>query len=165
MGKIILGLDPGSVSMGFGIIEITEFNGYKAIEYGIFQLKKYKDHMLRMHYIYTYTTQLLHQHKPDEVAIETIFYGTNIQSMLKLGRAQGIAIAAALALKIPVKEYAPRKIKQSITGCGSAPKEQVAKMVSHMLGITIPHTLLDASDALAIALCHSQQNTAAYAKL
>lgn len=158
MGKIILGIDPGSISMGFGIIEITLPHTYKLIKYGVFSLRKHKDHMLRMRHIHIHMNELLKTYHPDEVAIEAIFYGTNVQSALKLGKAQGVAIATALARQIPVVEYEPRKVKKAITGNGSASKEQVASMVNRMLNITTPHPILDASDALAIALCHSQQN-------
>ncbi|WP_419241665.1 crossover junction endodeoxyribonuclease RuvC [Cardinium endosymbiont of Nabis limbatus] len=164
-GRIILGLDPGSVIMGFGIIqEAATGNAIKLIEHGVFQLKKYKGHMLRMRHIYLHMIELLQKHAPDEVAIESIFYGTNVQSMLKLGRAQGVAIAAALACEIPVTEYAPRRIKQAVTGNGNASKEQVATMVGHLLGISALSNFLDASDALAVALCHSQQRLSATAK-
>ncbi|WP_223245914.1 crossover junction endodeoxyribonuclease RuvC [Cardinium endosymbiont of Sogatella furcifera] len=164
-GRIILGLDPGSVIMGFGIIQEAETgNAVKLIEHGVLQLKKYKGHMLRMRHIYLHMIALLQKHAPDEVAIESIFYGTNVQSMLKLGRAQGVAIAAALACEIPVTEYAPRKVKQAVTGNGNASKEQVATMVGHLLHIATPFTFLDDSDALAIALCHSKQRPSTTAK-
>ncbi|TSJ81406.1 MAG: crossover junction endodeoxyribonuclease RuvC [Candidatus Cardinium sp.] len=164
-GRIIVGLDPGSVIMGFAIIEEAEIgNATKLIEYGVLQLKKYKGHMLRMRHIYLHMMTLFQKHAPDEVAIESIFYGTNVQSMLKLGRAQGVAIAAALACEIPVTEYAPRKVKQAVTGNGNALKEQVATMVRQLLNIPTPSNFLDASDALAVALCHSQQRLSSTAK-
>ncbi len=165
-GRIIIGLDPGSVIMGFGIIQASETgSAIKLIEHGVFQLKKYKGHMLRMRHIYLHMMALLQKYSPDEVAIESIFYGENVQSMLKLGRAQGVAIAAALACEIPVTEYAPRKVKQSVTGNGNASKEQVASMVGHLLNISTLSTFLDASDALAVALCHSQQRLSSKAKI
>ncbi|WP_339044115.1 crossover junction endodeoxyribonuclease RuvC [Cardinium endosymbiont of Tipula unca] len=164
-GKIILGLDPGSIIMGFGIIEANEIGScVQLVEYGVFQLKSYREHMLRMRHIYTNTMDLLQQYAPDEVAIEAVFHGANVQSMLKLGRAQGVAIAAALACEIPVTEYAPRKVKQSVTGKGDASKEQVAAMVGRLLGISTASALLDASDALAVAICHSQQRPIAMNK-
>jgi len=157
-GKVILGIDPGSMHMGFGIVqEIYDTKSLKLIDYGVFHLAQYKTHMVRMRHIYTHLIQLLQKHIPDEVAIEAVFYGTNVQSMLKLGRAQGVAIAAALSYDIPVIEYAARKIKQAITGNGNASKEQVAAMVTRLLSLSDSPTLLDASDALAVALCHSQQ--------
>lgn len=157
-GRIILGIDPGSVIMGFGIIEVDKIGSCaKLVAYGVFQLKNYREHMLRMRHIYTNMMDLLQQYAPDEVAIEAVFYGANVQSMLKLGRAQGVAIAAVLACEIPVTEYAPRKVKQSVTGKGNASKEQVAAMVGRLLGTSTESMLLDASDALAVAICHSQQ--------
>ncbi|WP_243516908.1 MULTISPECIES: crossover junction endodeoxyribonuclease RuvC [unclassified Candidatus Cardinium] len=164
-GRIILGLDPGSVIMGFGIIQETKKgSALQLIEHGVFQLQKYKKHMLRMRHIYLHMMDLFQKHAPDEVAIESIFYGTNVQSMLKLGRAQGVAIAAALACQMPVTEYAPRKVKQAVTGNGNASKQQVATMVSYLLNIPTPSSFLDASDALAVALCHSQQRLSTPAK-
>jgi len=157
-GRIIIGLDPGSVIMGFGIIQESAIgSAIKPIDYGILELQKYKGHMLRMRHIYLHIVTLLQKHMPDAVAIESIFYGSNVQSMLKLGRAQGVAIAAALACEMAITEYAPRKVKQAVTGNGNASKEQVAAMVGHLLNLSIPSTFLDASDALAVALCHSQQ--------
>lgn len=156
-GKVILGLDPGSVIMGFGVIQEAERGkAVTLIDYGVFQLKKYKGHMLRMRHIYLHMMELLQKHTPDAVAIESVFHGANVQSMLKLGRAQGVAIAAALACQMPVTEYAPRKIKQAVTGNGNASKAQVAAMVGHLLNLSLS-IILDASDALAVALCHSQQ--------
>ena len=157
--RIILGIDPGSVIMGFGIIQAEQRDNMpiRLITHGVLELKKHKTHMLRMSHIYRHIIELLQKYTPNEIAIESIFYGKNVQSMLKLGRAQGIAIAAALACNIPVTEYAPRKVKQSITGQGAASKAQVAAMVERLLGIATPSTLLDASDALAIAVCHCQQ--------
>ena len=163
--RIILGIDPGSIHMGFGILQESRGgHAIRLIEYGVFQLKKYKEHMLRMRAMYTQLIALLQKHAPDAMAIETVFYGTNVQAMLKLGRAQGVAIAAALACEIPVIEYAPRKIKQAITGRGGASKEQVAAMVAHLLNLTDPIASLDASDALAVAICHSQQQKASASK-
>ncbi|MBX9890086.1 MAG: crossover junction endodeoxyribonuclease RuvC [Amoebophilaceae bacterium] len=164
--RIILGIDPGSIHMGFGILQETMGGqSMRLITYGVFQLKKHKEHMLRMRCIYTELSSLLQKHAPDAMAIETVFYGTNVQAMLKLGRAQGVAIAAALACEIPVIEYAPRKIKQAITGQGAASKEQVAAMVAHLLNLTDPIASLDASDALAVAICHSQQQKASANKI
>ncbi|MGI2261918.1 crossover junction endodeoxyribonuclease RuvC [Candidatus Cardinium hertigii] len=164
-GRIIIGLDPGSVIMGFGIIQESAIgSAIKLIDYGILELQKYKGHMLRMRHIYLHMVALLQKHTPDAVAIESIFYGSNVQSMLKLGRAQGVAIAAALACEMPITEYAPRKVKQAVTGNGNASKEQVAAMVGHLLNLSIPSTSLDASDALAVALCHSQQRLSSTTK-
>lgn len=162
--NIILGLDPGSVTMGFGIIQLLQPLGKtKLITYGTLSLKKFKDPMLRMHYIYIHMMELLQKYKPHSVAIESIFQGKNIQSALKLGRAQGVAIATTLACNIPLTEYTPNKIKKAITGQGHASKKQVAAMVGQLLGISTT-TNVDGSDALAIALCHSQQQLACIKK-
>jgi crossover junction endodeoxyribonuclease RuvC len=155
--KIILGIDPGSLVMGFGVIQVSKKNGTKVLAYDVCRFKSNKKPMVRMYNLYACTLKLLQEHTPDEVAIETVFYGKNIQSMLTLGRAQGIAIAAALACGIPVSEYAPCKVKQAVTGKGTASKESVARIVGQLLGISLSTHLLDASDALAVALCHSQQ--------
>ena len=156
--RIILGIDPGTVVMGYGIIQETlDEKQPLVVQYGVIKLHKYADHMLKLQKIFQRTTSLLQQFAPDEVAIEAIFYGKNVQSMLKLGRAQGIAIAAALACEIPVTEYAPRKVKQAVTGQGNASKQQVAQMLASLLPIQGTPDLLDASDALAVAMCHSYQ--------
>lgn len=121
---------------------------------GIISMEKLKDHPLKLKRIFEGTMELIEQHKPDELAIEAPFFGKNVQSMLKLGRAQGIAIAAALVRNIPVFEYSPKKIKHSITGNGNASKEQVASMLQKLLLIkSLPH-YLDATDALGVAMCH-----------
>lgn len=151
--KIILGIDPGTTVMGYGIIRI---NGSKLsmIALGVLKLSKYDDHPLRLKIIFEKTLSLIEQYKPDELSIESQFFGKNVQSMLKLGRAQGVAIAAALYRSIPIFEYSPRKIKQSITGKGSASKEQVAAMLHRLLDLKEAPESLDASDALAAAVCH-----------
>ncbi len=151
--KIILGIDPGTTVMGYGIIQVKG----KELELesmGIIQLSKYRDHMLKLKTIFERTLMLIEQYKPDEFAIETQFYGKNIQSMLKLGRAQGIAIAAALYRDIPIFEYEPKKIKQSITGNGNASKEQVGAMLARIFHIEKLPRYLDATDGLAVALTH-----------
>jgi crossover junction endodeoxyribonuclease RuvC len=151
--RIILGIDPGTNIMGYGIIES---NGavIKLLSLGVVKLGNLDDHALKLKRIFEQTISLLEQYKPDELAIEAPFFGKNIQSMLKLGRAQGVAIAAALSRSVPVFEYSPRKIKQSITGKGSASKEQVASMLQNLLQFEqMPH-YLDATDGLAAAVCH-----------
>ncbi len=154
--RIILGIDPGTTIMGFGIIH-CQGNKRVLISHGVLKMAKYADHAIKLKKIFERVIGLIDQYHPDELAIEAPFYGKNVQSMLKLGRAQGVAIAAALSRDIPYMEYAPRKIKQSITGNGNASKEQVAKMIQSLLGLkTIPE-YLDASDGLAAALCHSFQ--------
>ncbi|MDD9139570.1 MAG: crossover junction endodeoxyribonuclease RuvC [Candidatus Cardinium sp.] len=155
--RIILGVDPGSVRTGFGLIQIFPTAPPKLITYGAWQLKQYATFTLRMQHIYRHMVALLQEYTPDEMAIESVFQGKNVQSMLKLGRAQGVAIAAAIAYTIPLIEYAPCKVKQAITGQGNASKAQVAAMVGRLLEVSLQPIFLDASDALAIALCHGQQ--------
>lgn len=155
--RVILGIDPGTNILGYGIITCT---GQKmALEtLGIVDMQKLDDPMLKLQTIFERTTALIETYKPDELSIEAPFFGKNVQSMLKLGRAQGVAIAAALARGIPAFEYSPRKIKQSITGRGGASKEQVAAMLQSMLKITDMPSKLDATDGLAVAVCHFFQN-------
>lgn len=153
--RIIMGIDPGTNVMGYGLLGV---NGRKPelIVMGVIQLSKFESHYLRLHRIFERVTSLCEQYLPDELAIEAPFFGKNVQSMLKLGRAQGVAMAAALSRDIPIAEYAPLSIKQSVTGNGSASKEQVANMLRHILKIpeeNMPR-LLDATDALAAALTH-----------
>jgi crossover junction endodeoxyribonuclease RuvC len=151
--KIILGIDPGTTIMGFGLIKVT---GKKMVflQLNELDLKKYKDHYLKLKLIFERTIELIDTHHPDEIAIEAPFFGKNVQSMLKLGRAQGVAMAAGLSREVPITEYAPKKIKMAITGNGNASKEQVAKMLQSMLGLkTLPKNL-DSMDGLAAAVCH-----------
>jgi crossover junction endodeoxyribonuclease RuvC len=154
--KIILGLDPGTTVMGYGVISI---NGSKIelMQFGVIHLSKYSTHELKLKKIFDRVLNLIDEYHPDEVALEAPFYGKNIQSMLKLGRAQGVAMAAALYRDIPITEYAPKKVKQSVTGNGNASKEQVAKMLMMLLSIKELPKLLDATDALAVAMCHHYQ--------
>jgi crossover junction endodeoxyribonuclease RuvC len=155
--RIILGIDPGTNIMGYGIISIAG-NTICLVTMGVLKLNKYEDHMLRLKVIFERIVSLVEQYHPDELSIEAPFFGKNIQSMLKLGRAQGVAIAAALSKSVPIFEYSPRKIKQSITGKGAASKEQVAAMLGRLLSIReLPETL-DATDAVAVAVCHFFQN-------
>ncbi|MBV6645668.1 MAG: crossover junction endodeoxyribonuclease RuvC [Cyclobacteriaceae bacterium] len=154
--KIILGLDPGTNVMGYGLIQTTG-QQLKLIQYGVIHLSKYTGHELKLKKIFERVLNLIVEYVPDEVALEAPFYGKNIQSMLKLGRAQGVAMAAALSREIPITEYAPKKVKQSVTGNGNASKEQVAAMLQTLLGIKEAPKLLDATDALAVALCHHFQ--------
>lgn len=151
--RIILGIDPGTTIMGYGIIGITGSTA-ELITLGVLKLNKAEVHTLKLKKIFEQTCSLIEKYHPDELAIEAPFYGKNIQSMLKLGRAQGVAIAAALSRSIPVFDYEPRKIKQSITGKGSATKEQVASMLQRLLTIKEMPTDLDATDGLAVAMCH-----------
>lgn len=153
--KVIMGIDPGTNVMGYGILGV---NGKKAevVVMGVIKLSKFESHYLRLRRIFERVTGLVDQYLPDELAIEAPFYGKNVQSMLKLGRAQGVAMAAALARDIPIAEYAPLSIKQAVTGQGSASKEQVANMLKYILKIPDENmpSLLDATDALAAALTH-----------
>lgn len=153
--KIILGIDPGTNVMGYGILGINGRN-LTPIVLGAIELHKVGDHYLRLARIYERVTGIIEQYLPDELAIEAPFYGKNVQSMLKLGRAQGVAMAAALAREIPITEYAPLKVKQVVTGNGAASKEQVANMLCYILKMErdkLPG-ILDATDALAVALAH-----------
>jgi crossover junction endodeoxyribonuclease RuvC len=135
-------------------------NALRLIALGVLKLNKYEDHMVRLKLIFERIVSLIDQFHPDELSIEAPFYGKNIQSMLKLGRAQGVAISAALSRSLPIFEYSPRKIKQSITGKGAASKEQVAAMISRLLLINETPETLDATDALAVAVCHYFQKGA-----
>ena len=157
--RIILGIDPGTIVMGYGIIRIE---GKRPVleAMGVLQLNKYEDHYVRLKKIFERVLSLIDQYHPDELAIEAPFFGKNVQSMLKLGRAQGTAISAALSRDIPIFEYAPLKIKMSITGNGQASKEQVAGMLQRILHISKDNMLpqLDATDGLAAALCHFLQS-------
>lgn len=155
--RIILGIDPGTTVMGYGVIEVVAKKP-KMVTMGIIDLSKIEDPYLKLSKIFERVTGLIESFHPDELAIEAPFYGKNVQSMLKLGRAQGVAIAAALNRQLPIFEYAPRKIKMSITGNGNASKEQVASMLQHMLTIPELPNDLDATDGLAAALCHFYQN-------
>jgi crossover junction endodeoxyribonuclease RuvC len=151
--KIILGIDPGTNVMGYALI-ITEGKQYKLLQYGVIHLKKYGTHELKLKKIFERITGILEEFLPDSVALEAPFYGANVQSMLKLGRAQGVAMAAALAREIPITEYSPKKVKQSVTGNGNASKEQVAAMLQTLFKLEEIPKMLDATDALAVALCH-----------
>lgn len=154
--KIILGLDPGTNVMGYGLI-IVRKPKIELLQFGVIHLSKYETHELRLKKIFERVLNLLDEYHPDEVALEAPFYGKNVQSMLKLGRAQGVAMSAALHREIPITEYAPKKVKQSVTGNGNASKEQVAKMLMTYFSIKELPKLLDATDALAVAVCHHFQ--------
>ncbi len=154
--RIILGIDPGTTITGYGLIRISGQNP-ELITIGSIDLSKFDDHYLKLKHIFDRTTGIIDEYHPDELAIEAPFYGKNVQSMLKLGRAQGAAIAAALSRSIPIFEYAPRKIKMSITGRGAASKEQVASMLMRILNFSKIEIKLDATDGLAAALCHFYQ--------
>lgn len=159
MDKIILGIDPGTNLMGYGAIKCT---GQKAemLGMGVIDLRRMGDTYLKLGKIFERVTGIIDSFLPDELAIEAPFFGKNVQSMLKLGRAQGVAIAAAINRDIPIHEYAPRKIKLAITGSGAASKEQVAGMLQHLMNIdkTEMSRFLDATDALGAAYCHFMQS-------
>lgn len=164
--KIIMGIDPGTNVMGYGILGVKGKTP-ELVVMGVIKLNKFENHYLRLARIYERVGSLVAQYLPDELAIEAPFFGKNVQSMLKLGRAQGVAMAAALARDIPIFEYAPLSIKQSVTGHGSASKEQVANMLKHILNIPAEKMpdVLDATDALAAALTHFyEQSKPAIAK-
>ena len=151
--KIILGIDPGTTIMGFGLIKIVNKKMH-FMQLNELNLNKYDDHYLKLKLIFERTIELIDTHHPDEIAIEAPFFGKNVQSMLKLGRAQGVAMAAGLSREVPITEYSPKKIKMAITGNGNASKEQVAKMLQNLLDLkTLPRNL-DATDGLAAAVCH-----------
>ena len=156
--KIILGIDPGTLVMGYGLIRVSK-NSASLIEMGILKLSDKEDHSERLFMIFKKTESLIKLHKPVAVAIEAPFFGKNVQSMLKLGRAQGVAIAAAMASGLNATEYAPRKIKQSVTGNGNATKEQVWKMLQSTLKFVEDDPYMDATDAVAVALCHHYQSS------
>jgi len=151
--KIILGIDPGTTIMGFGLIKVVN-KKMIFLQLNELNLKKYDNHYIKLKLIFERTVELIDTHHPDEIAIEAPFFGKNVQSMLKLGRAQGVAMAAGLSRQIPITEYLPKKIKMAITGNGNASKEQVAKMLQSLLDLkTLPKNL-DATDGLAAAVCH-----------
>jgi crossover junction endodeoxyribonuclease RuvC len=156
--KIILGIDPGTNVMGYGVIKVIG-NKAEMVSMGVIDLRKIPDPYLRLGYIFERVTGIIDSFLPDEMAIESPFFGKNVQSMLKLGRAQGVAIAAAIHHDIPIHEYAPLKIKMAITGVGSASKQQVAGMLQRMLNLDADEMpkFMDATDALGAAYCHFLQ--------
>lgn len=152
--KIVLGIDPGTNLLGYGIISESAARKHKILAIGVLKLDKTEDHGERLGQIYKKIESLIVGFGVNEVAIEAPFYGKNVQSMLKLGRAQGVAIVAAKNSNLPVFEYEPRRIKQSITGSGSASKQQIAAMLQKLLAFEEKPETLDATDAVAVALCH-----------
>ena len=151
--KIILGIDPGTTVMGFGIIKVLNKQMH-FVQMNELMLRKYDDPYIKLKLIFERTIELIDTFHPDEIAIEAPFYGKNVQSMLKLGRAQGVAMAAGLSRQIPITEYMPKKIKMAITGNGNASKEQVAKMLQGQLALKSLPKNLDSTDGLAAAVCH-----------
>ena len=155
--KIILGIDPGTTIMGYGLIKVLN-NEMSFILLNELNLKKLNDHYLKLNHIFNRTIEIIDNYNPDEIAIEAPFFGKNPQSMLKLGRAQGVAMAAGLSRQIPITEYSPKKIKMSITGNGNSSKEQVAKMLKNLLAFDELPKNLDSTDGLAAAVCHHFNN-------
>ncbi len=156
--RVILGIDPGTMILGFGVI-LVDARKVHFVDMGVIDLRREKDHFAKLNTIYTEVSALIEKYRPNDLAVEAPFYGKNPQVMLKLGRAQGAAISAAIARNIPIFEYAPRKVKMAVTGNGNASKEQVALMMSRTLAVEFESKWLDASDALAIAMCHFYQLT------
>lgn len=156
--KIILGIDPGTNVMGYGIIKVAAGKA-QMVTMGVIDLRKMRDPYLRLGHIFNRVTHIIDAFLPDEMAIEAPFFGKNVQSMLKLGRAQGVAIAAAIHHDVPIHEYAPLKIKMAITGNGSASKQQVAAMLQRLLRLDAQEMprFMDATDALGAAYCHFMQ--------
>ncbi len=153
--RVILGIDPGTTIMGYGVI-VTKGKKMSLVDLNVLNLTKIENHPLKLKKIFETLLELIEKYQPDELAIEAPFFGKNVQSMLKLGRAQGVAMAAALYRDIPIFEYLPKKIKQSVTGNGNASKEQVAAMMEHLLEFKFSGKL-DATDGLAAAVCHFLQ--------
>lgn len=161
--RVLLGIDPGTQHTGYGILQITGKH-VALLAIGVVHLNKPGwDHPQKLHQLYTSVQRLLDAYKPDEMAIEAPFYAKNVQSMLKLGRAQGVVMAVALARDVPITEYAPKRIKQSVTGNGNASKHQVAEMLKQLVPELRNHTdlLPDATDALAVAYTHYQTSAPA----
>lgn len=156
--KIILGIDPGTNILGFGVIGVNSKGPFYK-DMGVFDLRKIKDPYEKLANIFAGVSELIAEHQPDYLAVESPFYGKNAQVVLKLGRAQGAALTAAVMKGIPVAEYAPRKAKIAICGNGAASKEQVAMMIQKTLKVELDPKYLDATDALALALCHHYQMT------
>lgn len=155
--KIILGIDPGTNILGYGLIGITN-KKMTLVSTGIVRMSKLENHQMKLKKIFESITHIIEEYYPDEVAVEAPFFGKNVQSMLKLGRAQGVAMAATLVKGLPIEEYSPRKVKQSITGNGASSKEQVAKMIQTILKLKTLPKEFDATDGIAVAICHYFQN-------
>ena len=156
--ELILGIDPGSNVMGYGLIKVMEKQS-SIVTMGVISPGKFSTHYEKLKYIFDRVLKVIDEYHPDEVALEAPFYGKNVQSMLKLGRSQGVAMAAALYRNLPIFEYAPLKVKQAITGMGRASKEQVAYFLQKMYGLTDLPKELDATDAIAVAFCHYLQKS------
>ena len=151
----IIGIDPGTNILGYAVLDITESPSVQDI--GVLKLTSYPDHQTKLKEIFLQLQEVIETYLPQHMAIEAPFYGKNVQSMLKLGRAQGVSMAAAMTMGLDIQEYSPKKIKLAITGNGNASKEQVARMLKHMLKFEVKEHYLDATDALAAAVCHYHQ--------
>ena len=151
-----MGLDPGTTVMGYGVISVAK-SEMELLQLGVIQLSKYNSHEIKLKKIFERVLGIIDEFHPDEIALEAPFYGKNVQSMLKLGRAQGVAMAAALSREIPITEYAPKKVKHAVTGNGNASKEQVSGMLSKIFRLETSPKFLDATDALGVAVCHHFQ--------
>src|SRR5690554_2568777 len=152
----ILGIDPGTNVLGFAVIKMNG-QDIRVLEYNVLHLKEHKEHQEKLREIFLEIQEIIERYLPQELAIEAPFFGKNVQSMLKLGRAQGVAMAAGMTMGLTITEYSPKKVKQSVTGNGNAAKEQVADMLCQMLGIKQGAFPLDATDALSVAVCHHFQ--------
>jgi crossover junction endodeoxyribonuclease RuvC len=166
MNKIarrILGIDPGTNILGFAVIEV-EGESIRVLEIGVLHLKEHKEHHEKLREIFLEIQEIIERYLPSDLAIEAPFFGKNVQSMLKLGRAQGVAMAAGMTMGLQITEYSPKKVKQSVTGNGNAAKEQVASMLCTMLSLNPEKLAFDATDALSVAVCHHYQNGRAVSK-
>ena len=166
--RIIIGIDPGTNVMGYALVGIADRRKPEVITMGVIHLSRLEDHYLRLRRIFDRITALVDEYHPDEMALEAPFFGKNVQSMLKLGRAQGVAMAAALERDVPIAEYEPRKVKQAITGTGAASKEQVREILRrtmHISDVTLADLPLDATDALAVAMTHLYETSGPFAQM
>ncbi|MDE5626413.1 MAG: crossover junction endodeoxyribonuclease RuvC [Paramuribaculum sp.] len=166
--RIIIGIDPGTNVMGYALVGIADRRKPEVITMGVIHLSRLEDHYLRLRRIFDRITALVDEYHPDEMALEAPFFGKNVQSMLKLGRAQGVAMAAALERDVPIAEYEPRKVKQAITGTGAASKEQVREILRrtmHISDVTLADLPLDATDALAVAMTHLYETSGPFAQV
>ncbi len=154
----ILGVDPGTNLLGYAVLEVHGRN-LKLQTMGVLRLQSYESHTLKLKEIFLQLQEIIETYQPSQLSIEAPFYGKNVQSMLKLGRAQGVAMAAAMTMGLEICEYSPKKIKQSVTGSGNASKEQVSSMLESILGLKFKDTYLDATDALGAAVCHFNQSS------
>lgn len=166
--RVIIGIDPGTNLMGYALVGIADRRKPEVITMGVIHLSRLEDHYMRLRRIFDRVTALVDEYHPDEMALEAPFFGKNVQSMLKLGRAQGVAMAAALERDVPIAEYEPRKVKQAITGTGAASKEQVREMLRrtmHISDATLADLPLDATDALAVAMTHLYETSGPFAQI